>query len=419
MGISNISEAIYLYQNALAQLSEQPTQRQILEIFHARDRLFYVLENQPPISVDEQEKLTRLDQDLKSQANLIVENSDLETLRESINPAPEAWWWFPEQFLKPHKLDQYDWLWRGGTLIGWTINLALLTDIASRFISGGLGFGGAGAIILPSLLSILTARGDLTQIAPEGLRKFFDNLGIKPQLKEEVTAISTFTLLIAILGFWVALPKISDLYNYLGYQAQESGDIPTAEANYQRAIALNEDNMIAHYNLGILYEDLRQIDAAKKEYEIVAKADPKEPENNVTFAQNNLARLLILEEDYSNAVVLLKNGISNLENITIADEKKTNLEYALQKNLGWARYKQGLYDQAYDYLKAASDIAPDKAAAYCLQAQNFAATEDKEQAIAAWKKCCALGNSTEPDQDQWLVMAHKALAAANETCAVD
>jgi tetratricopeptide (TPR) repeat protein len=419
MGISNISEAIYLYQNALAQLSEQPTQRQILQILHARDRLAHLLQNQPPISIDDQEKLTRLDQELKSQANLIVENSDLETLRESINPNPEAWWWFPEQFLKPHKLDKHDWAWRGGTLIGWTINLALLTDIASRFISGGLGFGGAGAIIFPSLLTILKARGDLTEVGQAGLRQFLGKIGIKPQLQEEATAISTLALLIVISGFWVALPKISDLYNYLGYQAHGDGDIPTAQSNYQRAIALNEDNMIAHYNLGLLYEDLRQIDAAKKEYEIVTKADPKDAENNVAFAQNNLARLLILEEDYSNAVVLLKNGISNLENITIGDEKKTNLEYALQKNLGWARYKQGLYDQANDYLKAASELAPDKAAAYCLQAQNFTAEKKNEQAIAAWKKCCALGNSTEPDQDQWLVMAHKALAAAKETCAVD
>jgi tetratricopeptide (TPR) repeat protein len=332
MGISNISEAIYLYQNALAQLSEQPTQRQILQILHARDRLAHLLQNQPPISIDDQEKLTRLDQELKSQANLIVENSDLETLRESINPNPEAWWWFPEQFLKPHKLDKHDWAWRGGTLIGWTINLALLTDIASRFISGGLGFGGAGAIIFPSLLTILKARGDLTEVGQAGLRQFLGKIGIKPQLQEEATAISTLALLIVISGFWVALPKISDLYNYLGYQAHGDGDIPTAQSNYQRAIALNEDNMIAHYNLGLLYEDLRQIDAAKKEYEIVTKADPKDAENNVAFAQNNLARLLILEEDYSNAVVLLKNGISNLENITIGDEKKTNLEYALQKN---------------------------------------------------------------------------------------
>lgn len=419
MGISNISEAIYLYQNALAQLSEQPTQRQILEILHARDRLAHFLQNQPPISVDDQEKLTRLDQNLKNQANLIVENSDLETLRESINPNPEAWWWFPEKFLKPHKLDKHDWVWRGSTLIGWTINLALLTDIASRFISGGLGFGGAGAIIFPSLLTILKARGDLTEVGQAGLRQFLGKIGIKPQLQEEATAISTLALLIAISGFWVALPKISDLYNYLGYQAHGDGDIPTAQSNYQRAIALNEDNMIAHYNLGLLYEDLRQIDAAKKEYEIVAKADPKDAENNVAFAQNNLARLLILEEDYSNAVVLLKNGISNLENININNKKKKTLEYTLPKNLGWARYKQGLYDQANDYLKAASDIAPEKAAAYCLQAQNFTAEKKNEQAIAAWKKCCTLGNSTEPDQDQWLVMAHKALAAANETCTVD
>lgn len=413
---SNLDEAIYSYQTALAQLSEESNQRQILKILYARDRLAHFLQTEPPISVSHQEQLAQLDQQLKEKADLMVVHSNLEPIRDSLNPAPEAWWWFPEKFIQPHKLDKHDWAWRSVTVVGWTVNLALLTDITSRFISGGLGLGGAGAIIFPSLLTLIKARGDLTEVGQASLRNLFKKIGVKSHWREEVTTISTLALLLVILGFWASLPQISKLYNYLGYRAAKAGDFPTAENNYQRAIALKEDNMSAHYNLGNLYEDLREIDQAKAEYEIVANAEPTASQNNVAFAQNNLARLLILEKDYSNAVMLLAKGQENLE-FTTADAKgKADLQYNLFKNLGWARYKQELYSQANSYLTIASTMNSDKAPAYCLQAQNFQAWEKETEAIAAWQKCCNLANPIEPDQDQWLVMAHKALTAENQAC---
>ncbi|OKH17571.1 tetratricopeptide repeat protein [[Limnothrix rosea] IAM M-220] len=412
MGASSIGEAIYNYQNALQLFIAQPNQQHLLETLYARDRLAYLLRENSPISVGYQDQLTHLDQEFKQQANLIVETLDLAPTRESCSPSPEAWWWFPEKFLQPHEQDKLDWAWRSGTLVGWTVNLALLTDITTKFISGGIGLGGAGAIILPSLLTLVKARGDLTDVGQNSLRSLFTKIGIKSQWREEATMVSTWALFFVIFGLWASLPQISKLYNYLGHQAAQSGDLPTAEANYKRAIALKEDNMQAHYNLGNLYEDLRDVEAAKAQYEIVANAEPANADNNVALAQNNLARLFILEEDYSSAASLLTEVKNNLQYVPEDVQEETGLVYSFNKNLGWARYKQELYDQADLYLTAAEEIRPDGAAAHCLQAQNFAAKDETTQAIAAWEKCRDLADPAQPDQDNWLVMAIKALDAA-------
>ena len=406
MGVSKISELLYQYDSALRVLKEEPSAQQILIVLQIRDRLFYVLDDHPPISVGFQDQLAHLDHELKQQANLIIETTDLDLLRESIHPPEDAWWWFPENNLKPHIRDRYDWAWRSGTVVGWTANLALLTDITTKFISGGLGFGGAGAIILPSLITLIKARGDLTEVGQESLRNIFKKLGVKSHWQEEVTTLSTWVLTLIIFGFWSSLPQISKLYNYLGFQAETAGDISTAEANFKRAIALDEENIEAHYNLGSLYEEIRRPELAKNQYEIAAKASPEQGNEVVISAQNNLARLLILDESYSEAVVLLREGLADMENWEINNDL---LLYTLNKNLGWARYKQGLHDQANHYLQMAASLNPENASAYCLQAQNYEAEEKEIRAIAAWKKCLNLVDPTEPDQDMWLVMAHKAL----------
>jgi tetratricopeptide (TPR) repeat protein len=50
-----------------------------------------------------------------------------------------------------------------------------------------------------------------------------------------------------------------------------------ALANYQKAIALNQSYAQAHYNLGLLYEDLQQFDKANAEYQLGASHFRKSP----------------------------------------------------------------------------------------------------------------------------------------------
>ena len=84
-----------------------------------------------------------------------------------------------------------------------------------------------------------------------------------------------------LLGFWLSLPALSNLYNQQGNRA---GRLGGAMQNYQRAISLNPDNVDGHYNLGVLYEGLQQLDQAETHYRIAIQG-------NVPQAHNNLLSL--------------------------------------------------------------------------------------------------------------------------------
>ncbi len=187
----------------------------------------------------------------------------------------------------------------------------------------------------------------------------------------------------------------------------------TAEENYLRAIALNPDNVYAHYNLGNLYEDLQEFDKARSEYLIAVKGDVPE-------AYNNLARLFIQTKEYPQAVALLQQGLLQAGKQNSFPEVK----YNLFKNLGWARFQQGRDTEAQQALQAAIGIASNpevakylenRGSAHCLLAQVLE-RQKKPSAIQQWQQCCQLGSTLNPDEDTWLHLAQKKLQEAGKSC---
>jgi Flp pilus assembly protein TadD len=155
----------------------------------------------------------------------------------------------------------------------------------------------------------------------------------------------------------------------------------------------------AHYNLGVLYEDLQQIDKARTEYLAAVQG-------GLDAAHNNLARLNILGENYSAAVPLLKKGLL----LTKDDE----VRYDLHKNLGWARLGQARYDEAIVELQAAIALLPDKAPAHCLLAQVLENRGDQAGAQVEWELCLKLADPLRPDEDTWIGMARQRVKGAGE-----
>ena len=187
----------------------------------------------------------------------------------------------------------------------------------------------------------------------------------------------------------------------------------TAEQNYLRAIALNPDNVDAHYNLGNLYEDLQEFDKARTEYLIAVKGDVPE-------AYNNLARLFIQKKEYPQAVALLNQGLLQAGK----QDSFPEVKYNLFKNLGWARFQQGRDIEAQQALQVATGIAsnPEVAqyirnpgSAHCLLAQVLQ-RQKQPSAIEQWQQCCQLGSTLNPDEDTWLHLAHKKLQEAGKSC---
>jgi tetratricopeptide (TPR) repeat protein len=381
---------------------------QALEILSARDALQKVLKTQEQVPVELLWEVMQLDSQLKQKAGRITKVLDLVECRESLPTPPQGWWWHLDN-------KQVNWLIRGLTVIAWTGSLGLLANIASRFLSGGVGVLGAVAVVFPSFLTLLQARSELTEAGREGFDQLIAKLPIFQTRREETKFGSLLALFGLLLGFWFTLPLISQAYyNQQGKKNYAQGQLGTAEENYLKAIALNPDNVDAHYNLGNLYEDLQEFNKARTEYLIAVKG-------NVPEAYNNLARLFIQKKEYPQAVALLNQGLLQ----TDKQNSFTEVKYNLFKNLGWARFLQQDRDiEAQQALQAAIGITSNpevakyienRGSAHCLLAQILE-RQKQPSAIEQWQQCCQFGSTLNPDEDTWLHLAHKKLQEAGKSC---
>ena len=378
-----------------------------------------------------------LDTRLKQQAGKLTQVFNLAEYRKNLPAPPDDWWWhldtyWDEKEKESHPWNRFDWLWRILRLLAWTGNLALLGTLAARFFSGGSGLIEAAAIAFPGLLSLLQAQSELTEAGQKSFDKLLAKLRIPQHFHEEAKLVSTLSITLLLLGIWVKLPSIAQIYNRKGLENQDNGQIAGAEQNYLKAIELDGDNLDAHYNLATLYEDLQDFNNAQKQYLIAAKG-------GLPDAYNNLARLYIQKKKYAEAVTLLNQGLKLMREkegqANLTDEDRQSLlvvKYNLFKNLGWARVEQGQDENAQPYLRAAIGIAsnPEVAkyirnpgASYCLLAQVLQRQEDKSapppkpsKAQKYWQQCrdlvekrLAAGEVINPEEDTWLEEAKQKL----------
>jgi hypothetical protein len=218
----------------------------VLRILNARDAVQRALKAQTSVSVNDLQQILNLDAVLRQNIDRITQKIQPETWgqwRESVQPEAEAWWWKLESLASPHPWDAWDGLWKGLTFVSWTANLSLLVNIATRFLSGGVGLGGATAVIVPSILALLQASSEFTKSGQEGFEKLLDTLKISRQYREEAKLGSTLVLSGLLVGLWLALPSISVLYNRSGLRNQGGGKFGAAEQDFLKAIALDADKL--------------------------------------------------------------------------------------------------------------------------------------------------------------------------------
>jgi tetratricopeptide (TPR) repeat protein len=386
----------------------------ILAVLNARDGVQIALKEQSFVPNSRLQKIIELDALLREKAPLIAKvvnaktDKQLADWRESVQPNAEAWWWRLETIAPPHPWDQLDWLWKLLSVTGWTANLSLLVNIATRFFGGGgVGLLGAAAVALPSILTLLQASSELTKTGSEGFEKLLEKWKIPKHYQQEAKLASTGIMFAILISLWFALPSVSKIYNSNGLKNYLKGDLGAAEKDYQRAISLDEDNIEAHFNLGNLYENWLEFEKAKKQYQ-VAIAD------GLPQAYNNLARLYIQEKKYPQAAFLLNDGLS----VAADKNSATETKYNLYKNLGWARLQQGRYGEAQQALQSAIGIAgnPDlkndirnPGAAHCLLAQALEKL-NQSTALEQWRQCSQFGSKLNADEDTWLHLANEKLS---------
>jgi tetratricopeptide (TPR) repeat protein len=414
-----VKSALIAYRIALQTLDDKAclTPEQALKILCVRDALFHALDGEA-IAPSYLKQISELDSQLKQNAQCLTNALDAKTLtryRDSLSQRAERWWWHLDEQQPPHPLDRHDWIWNGLSFPIWTASVALLINIASRFFSGGPDITGAIAVIVPTLLALLQANSNLTDTGKRGFDGLLERLKIPSSLQSEARFASIFLFLVGIFSFWAALPDISERYRSWGLADYRAGNLSGAESKYKRAIALNPDNVNAHYSLGRIYENWWRLDEAKQEYRVAVSG-------YVTRAYNNLARLYILDKNYPAALSLLIQGLElSKQQLALPKDKPVIYpedQYNLAKNLGWVRFEQNRDAEAETALYQAISIAtdpnvsryiPNRASAHCLLAQVLS-RQKKPGAIEQWNQCKALGNPKEtPEEDTWLNLANQAL----------
>lgn len=377
----------------------------VLRCLLLRDRLAAFLAGQLPSSSAAVTSLTEADKQIIALTRPISRLSQLTAWRNSLKPPADAWWWYlslPEQ---ENFFSRYDWLWSALTVALLTVALGLLVDISGRFLSGGADTRGAFAIIIQSILTMLAAGGVLTKAGRQAVERTLQKLNIKPHYWQEIQVVLALGLVLGFLVFRLSLPRVAVSYYERGLESYVAGNLTSARASFERAIALFPDYDAAHFQLGRLHEELQDLASARAQYRIAMQG-------NYPAAFNQLARLHIRSGDNETAVLFLLNGL------TFATEP--NLLYEMHKNLGWARLGQERYPEARSHLQTAIELKPEQAPAYCLLAQVLEQDERLTEALPYWRTCLQYADGRQPDEDAWIHLARqRELVAEADAVAAD
>ena len=429
--------ALSRYQAALQALTQSGASfsaEQALEILYARDVVQVYLQARSPVQIALLTAVMESDAQLKRYGYRIIRVLDLADCRAGLPKSPEGWWWHLETLKEVHPWGRWNGVVKGTSYVAWAASLGFLVNTASRFLGGApAGFWGASAVSFSALLALLKAWSEFTQASQHNTARFIPKIKCLQRYQEEAKFGTTLLLFFLFGGVWRALPWFSEIYTGFGQEqacinldgaeqaiapdpkSQEPCQVHpgSAEQAFLRAIALNPDNLDARFYLGNLYEDLQEVEQARKQYGFAAKGnDPR--------ALNNLGRLDIQAKAYPQAVARLEQGLQLL-----TDQSPQGVRYSLFKNLGWARFEQGRDQEAQLTLRAAIGVASDPAvqeqntnlgSAHCLLAQVFERQKQKQQASEQWQRCCELGSRLNPDEDTWLYLAHQQLGTGGRSC---
>jgi len=335
-------------------------------------------------------------------------SSELNEWRTSFGRA-DSWWWNLEG-------DDRDYL--AGAL-GWTAaifvaaSIMLLIAYCKKLWDAGEGSGGVAILVefgtaLLAGLSIASLKRSVVDLSLE-------NLHLR-RLYRQAIAFGAAVCLLSFTYFgtrewakrkalWYVRSAASSMYNggVGGDIALRKGMTPHAVADrLSRAIALDPDSSVAHYQLGCLYEQEVQGEQAIQQYQQALSLDPNRGE-----AYSNLARALILyRNDYADAIKVIEESAR-------AQPKGWALA-ALDRNYGWAMIRLGYPKDAAAQLANSLDVEKKQVGAHCLLGQALDKL-GRPEANAEFNACVDANDArinnpkdwTDRPEPDWILEARK------------
>lgn len=205
-------------------------------------------------------------------------------------------------------------------------------------------------------------------------------------------------------------PNEAKYQNNFGLVCKQQKEFFCAINRYQQALELSKNDAYTkatiHYNLGTLYEDIREFDNALEEYK-KAMNYQGDKVNIVVDARNNFARLMIWQKKDDRQVIELI--LKALEQAQTSRSKSS-----LYKNLGWGYLQLGNLKDAQNYLKKAIAFDEDKRAApHCLLAKVLQQSNN-QKALSSWQKCRDYDAEELPEVETWQLDAITYLNSTKE-----
>lgn len=389
-----------------------------LQLLTARDNVAHVFEHASAPSAAAVEQVTCLDAELRKVLPQVhaAATAQISDWRNSRLPPAGAWWWPPP----PAGETTVDLLWTVATTLIIAAAAALTADVARRFMSPGIDFLGVFVTVVLVVLVLfaanaLTVRGrraigrvagtfgldsdiadDLLSLFQRAVDKLLPRLGVKRGREQGARLALALAALLLIFGISRLVPLAARYYNNRGIGERSRGALASAVVSLQRAVSVDPEFAVAHYNLASAHEESLDFDAAIKEYTTAIRGRP-----DLYFAYNNLARLYLLRADDPTSALNLVNKALTLKPTDV------DTRYSLIKNLGWAHLSLKLPRLAEIELRQAIALRPERGAAYCLLAQ----VEELQgsEALSSWEKCAAY-NTDSDVEPEWDATAQERLS---------
>ncbi|MBW4643208.1 MAG: tetratricopeptide repeat protein [Goleter apudmare HA4340-LM2] len=254
-------------------------------------------------------------------------------------------------------------------------------------------------ILLPIRAKFLVSQGEKAEAAnnSQSAQDFFDSaIKINSQVKDDIAKFyfnkasrSTKNLEDAKRYYEISIKynnQDADAYANLAFVCQLLNNFECAITNYSKALQL-KPTWEGYFGLGTLYDDQGKKDLAEQQYNLALEIN-----SQAAPVFNNLSRLKNIKGDYDAAIILAMEGLK--------ETQKPELQAALYKNLGWAKLKQKMLDEAEQYLKKAEKLDPQRADIYCLMAQIQDILGNKDNSFLSWEACMTL-NSEQPEVFGW------------------
>jgi len=368
----------------------QELRRDLLKLLITRDRIAAIL-LEKKLAPEAIECVAEADQKLKKHASSIVECVGADSFRHwsesglipSSEIQPTSWWW---------KLDQEVHVDSPGPLrlvlnllvkiCLWLIiavSLSYIVEIARRFVGSGTD---VPSVVIQGFLALLVG-GTLVQFARQLVEgtttKTTDNL----LFNVKSLSVLAGALLLVVIVIYKAQPRIAAHYSNQGVDQRRANNYAEAIKSLRRATDMNPEDALAHFNLGVAYQQTKDYDNAEAEFRSALKWDRAQ-----YWAYFELARLLILRRsDYAEALRLAQTGLNALDNQSssqsLDSSEHARIKYQLLVVRAWALLGLQLYRHAESSLNTAiseAEKAQDPntgqplitaAEAYCLKGKVF------------------------------------------------